>query len=125
MGMVSSPALPASPLTDPICLSSHHLHPERCRAADEGQEELQFDDEGGKDVSQKHRLGSENQMRPPDLPRDKPPNPVARKDRNPIDGLQTQVLISQGLDPSPSSATPELCVQYSHSLSFSLFRKWR
>ena len=43
----------------------------------------QFDDEGGKDVGQKHCLGSENPNETPDLPRDKPSNPVARERQKP------------------------------------------
>lgn len=43
----------------------------------------QFDDEGGKDVGQKHCLGSENLNETPDLPRNKPSNPVARERQKP------------------------------------------
>lgn len=44
----------------------------------------QFDDEGGKDVGQKHRLGSENRMRPQTFPGTSLPTQWPGKDRNPI-----------------------------------------
>lgn len=108
----SSSALPIAPLSDPTCLSSHsHPHPLPRPVGQqmEAKRSQQFDDEGGKDVCQEHRLGPENTVRPQTFPGTSLPTEWPGKDR------------SQPVKPATNtgSAATQNCVQYQvcHSLA--------